>query len=138
MGQDVLKKKQVKNHSRGRCSEAWYFSCVDCNNSFAGADLDKHTSCISEKDKLWGQYAPKKAVVKVQVSTDAADVVPTTKMLEQKLTVEETINKEKEKKEKKKKEKTKKGDDLQKNLDRVLKNEKKKSKDSLKRDKKRK
>merc|ERR1739838_514984 len=136
MGQDVLKKKQVKNHSRGRCSEAWYFSCVDCNNSFAGADLDKHTSCISEKDKLWGQYAPKKAVVKVQVSTDAADVVPTTKMLEQKLTVEETINTEKEEKEKtekkkkekekKKKEKTKKGDDLQKNLDRVLKNEKKK------------
>lgn len=56
---DVVKKSTVKKH-RFQCDAA-AFSCIDCNRTFVGADVDAHTACISEAEKYQGAlFTPKK------------------------------------------------------------------------------
>jgi hypothetical protein len=56
---DIVKKPAVKKH-RFQCDAA-AFSCIDCNRTFVGANVDAHTSCISEAEKYQGAlFTPKK------------------------------------------------------------------------------
>lgn len=56
--QETLKKAKLEQHSF-RCKKA-QFSCIDCFTTFQGEDYKKHTSCISEEQKVQGSlYKPK-------------------------------------------------------------------------------
>jgi hypothetical protein len=56
---DIVKKPAVKKH-RFQCDAA-AFSCIDCNRTFVGPDVDAHTACISEAEKYQGAlFTPKK------------------------------------------------------------------------------
>mmetsp|Transcript_12005 Transcript_12005/g.13151 ORF Transcript_12005/g.13151 Transcript_12005/m.13151 type:complete len:187 (-) Transcript_12005:78-638(-) len=55
--QKTLKKQQVNKHCETACKNAWDFSCVDCGKTFSGYDYENHTSCMTEQEKYWGQYA---------------------------------------------------------------------------------
>lgn len=46
---DVVKKSTIGKH-RSRCDAA-AFSCIDCNKTFVGAQVDSHTSCVTEAEK---------------------------------------------------------------------------------------
>lgn len=46
---DVVKKSTINKH-RQRCESA-AFSCIDCNRTFVGAQVDAHTACVSEAEK---------------------------------------------------------------------------------------
>jgi hypothetical protein len=46
---DVVKKSTIGKH-RQRCDAA-AFSCIDCNKTFVGAQVDSHTSCVTEAEK---------------------------------------------------------------------------------------
>ena len=52
----TLKKNQVEKHTRCRPPA---FICIDCSTTFHGSDHKAHTSCISEQDKHWGEFAKK-------------------------------------------------------------------------------
>lgn len=44
----------------GSCRPA-SFICIDCHKTFNGNEYKAHTSCLTEFEKTWGQYAkPKK------------------------------------------------------------------------------
>lgn len=47
--QDTVKKPKLDQH-RGRCRGA-YFTCLDCNKTFDGAEYRSHTSCVSEAER---------------------------------------------------------------------------------------
>lgn len=53
----TLKKNQVDRHTF--CKPA-AFICLTCSNTFYGMEYKTHTSCLTEKQKYWGQYAEKK------------------------------------------------------------------------------
>lgn len=51
---NTLKKNQVKKHFT-QCRSK-FFSCVDCNQSMTGPQLDAHTVCKSEAEKYFGKF----------------------------------------------------------------------------------
>jgi hypothetical protein len=55
----TLKKKQAESHSFGRCRPS-SFICIDCHVTFQGQDFKAHTSCLTEFEKHWGEYAKQK------------------------------------------------------------------------------
>jgi len=55
--QEVVKKNKVDKHCESACSNAWNFTCIDCNKTFGGYDYQAHNSCVTEEEKYWGQYA---------------------------------------------------------------------------------
>jgi hypothetical protein len=46
---DVLSKPRIAKH-RTQC-DASAFSCIDCNRTFVGSQVDAHTSCVTEAEK---------------------------------------------------------------------------------------
>jgi len=63
--QDVVKKNQIDNHCRQKCPSSWNFTCVDCNQCFAGFDYSQHNSCITEAEK----YGPKTTATTKRTAT---------------------------------------------------------------------
>jgi hypothetical protein len=55
----TLKKKQLEKHTFGKCRPA-SFICIDCHKTFQGNDYKAHTSCLTEFEKTWGEYAKPK------------------------------------------------------------------------------
>jgi hypothetical protein len=68
---DVLTKGKIKNHAM-RC-RIRKLSCLDCSTDFAypSAELDAHTSCISEADK-YGHAKKKRKQQPQQKATESA------------------------------------------------------------------
>lgn len=52
----TLKKKQTENH---RCRPT-SFICIDCHKTFTAQNFKAHTSCLTEFEKHWGEYAKPK------------------------------------------------------------------------------
>eukprot|EP00742_Colponemidia_sp_Colp-10_P000467 GILJ01000508.1.p1 GENE.GILJ01000508.1~~GILJ01000508.1.p1 ORF type:complete len:218 (-),score=53.27 GILJ01000508.1:229-882(-) len=57
--QETVKKNKIDQHCNS-CRNAWNFTCVDCNVTFAGYDYAAHTQCITEEQKYYGQFAKNK------------------------------------------------------------------------------
>ena len=64
----TLKKKQVEKHAYGRCRPA-AFICIDCHVTFRGNDYINHTSCLTEQEKHWGEFAKPKHITQSQPNT---------------------------------------------------------------------
>eukprot|EP00179_Madagascaria_erythrocladioides_P029819 CAMPEP_0198354596 /NCGR_PEP_ID=MMETSP1450-20131203/115922_1 /TAXON_ID=753684 ORGANISM="Madagascaria erythrocladiodes, Strain CCMP3234" /NCGR_SAMPLE_ID=MMETSP1450 /ASSEMBLY_ACC=CAM_ASM_001115 /LENGTH=75 /DNA_ID=CAMNT_0044060887 /DNA_START=7 /DNA_END=231 /DNA_ORIENTATION=+ len=58
--QDTCTKGKIAAHRR-RCGDAHVMSCADCNETFYGDEVIKHTSCVTEKEKYAGKYLAKAA-----------------------------------------------------------------------------
>lgn len=64
----------MKNH-RQQCRGAHSFTCIDCGKTLSGAELDAHTSCITEAEKYQGKlYQPKKEKKKQKQNQNQAKI----------------------------------------------------------------
>ena len=57
---ETLRKNQVDKHCQSKCKNAWNFTCIDCQQVFAGFEYVKHTECLSETQKYQGKFLEKK------------------------------------------------------------------------------
>ena len=63
---ETLKKKQVDRHCESVCRNGWYFTCLECNKTFAGFEYTEHNECMTEKEKFQGHFLRKKEQQKRQ------------------------------------------------------------------------
>ena len=52
----TLKKNQIERHTQCRPLAV---ICIDCSTTFYGQDYKAHTSCLTEQQKYFGEFAKK-------------------------------------------------------------------------------